>query len=284
MQYDNPNNKEMCQLLNATKLPYILMYKGSKGKVDEFQCGPGNFQVLIDKIVTYADSEEDIAAALQIVEQADIPPDSLQPTQADRYVQESMDRELIGQQLANADVSVPPSSLLEQVQSEDQDVESLRQQLATVNNEKVELFEIMKTDLDWHKDQIQQLRETLQTQRDQYETLLRARDKELSTAEQSLIDQQTQFNADVLNLKEKLAESLSAAEQHQQSIQSLQAEVNIWQQRAKAAMHSNDEARLLEQKITVYENERNSLRKLSVLAVKRVWRGAGVLFSRFLRR
>lgn len=41
MQYDNPNNEEMCQLLNATKLPYILMYKGSKGKVDEFQCGPG---------------------------------------------------------------------------------------------------------------------------------------------------------------------------------------------------------------------------------------------------
>lgn len=41
MQYDNPNNEEMCQLLNATKLPYILIYKGSKGKVDEFQCGPG---------------------------------------------------------------------------------------------------------------------------------------------------------------------------------------------------------------------------------------------------
>ena len=27
MQYDNPNNEEMCKLLNATKLPHIIMYK-----------------------------------------------------------------------------------------------------------------------------------------------------------------------------------------------------------------------------------------------------------------
>ena len=55
MQYDNPNNKEMCQLLNATKLPYILMYKGSKGKVDEFQCSPSEFQHLIDAVNELAD-------------------------------------------------------------------------------------------------------------------------------------------------------------------------------------------------------------------------------------
>ena len=48
MQFDDPNNEEMCRLLNATKLPYISMYKkGSKGKVANFQCGPSKFQMLL---------------------------------------------------------------------------------------------------------------------------------------------------------------------------------------------------------------------------------------------
>lgn len=55
MQYDDPNNEEMCRLLNATKLPYILMYKGSRGKVSDFQCGPAKFQLLIDEVGKYAD-------------------------------------------------------------------------------------------------------------------------------------------------------------------------------------------------------------------------------------
>ena len=29
MQYDNPNNEEMCKFLNATQFPYIIMYKVS---------------------------------------------------------------------------------------------------------------------------------------------------------------------------------------------------------------------------------------------------------------
>ncbi|KAL7472599.1 hypothetical protein ACHAXS_012962 [Conticribra weissflogii] len=55
MQFDDPNNEEMCRLLNATKLPYILMYKGSKGKVADFQCGPSNFQRLIDEVNEFMD-------------------------------------------------------------------------------------------------------------------------------------------------------------------------------------------------------------------------------------
>lgn len=55
MQYDNPNNKEICHLFNATRFPYILMYKGSKGKVKEFQCSPADFQMLIDAVNELAD-------------------------------------------------------------------------------------------------------------------------------------------------------------------------------------------------------------------------------------
>ena len=57
MQFDDPNNEEMCRLLNATKLPYILMYKGSKGKVTDFQCGPAKFQLLVDAVNEHADPE-----------------------------------------------------------------------------------------------------------------------------------------------------------------------------------------------------------------------------------
>ncbi|KAL7488030.1 hypothetical protein ACHAW6_013616 [Cyclotella cf. meneghiniana] len=56
MAFDDPNNEEMCRLLNATKLPYILVYKGSRGKIADFQCGPSNFQMLIDVVNRYADS------------------------------------------------------------------------------------------------------------------------------------------------------------------------------------------------------------------------------------
>lgn len=55
MRFDDPNNEEMCKFLNATNFPYILMYKGSKGKLKEFQCGPSKFQMLIDAVNDYAD-------------------------------------------------------------------------------------------------------------------------------------------------------------------------------------------------------------------------------------
>ena len=38
MQYDKEENREICNVLNATSFPYIIMYKGSKGKIREFQC------------------------------------------------------------------------------------------------------------------------------------------------------------------------------------------------------------------------------------------------------
>ena len=50
MQYDNPQNEEVCQVLNATIFPYILMYYGSKGKVREFQCTPAKYKMLVDAV------------------------------------------------------------------------------------------------------------------------------------------------------------------------------------------------------------------------------------------
>lgn len=57
MRFDDPNNEEMCRLLNATKLPYIIMYRGSRGKVADFQCGPAKFQLLIDAVNEHVDTD-----------------------------------------------------------------------------------------------------------------------------------------------------------------------------------------------------------------------------------
>eukprot|EP00986_Skeletonema_menzelii_P014124 scaffold8941_cov145-Skeletonema_menzelii.AAC.9 len=68
MKFDDPNNEEMCKLLNATKLPYILIYKGSQGKVADFQCGPAKFQMLIDAVNEFADPIEEMVGSAEEME------------------------------------------------------------------------------------------------------------------------------------------------------------------------------------------------------------------------
>ena len=50
MQYGKEENREMCNVLKATSFPYIIMYKGSKGKIREFQCTPAKVNLLVDAI------------------------------------------------------------------------------------------------------------------------------------------------------------------------------------------------------------------------------------------
>ena len=60
MQYDTPANRELCQdLLNITSFPYILLYKGRKGKVDEFHCSPAKLQMLVDAVKEHLEDEEE---------------------------------------------------------------------------------------------------------------------------------------------------------------------------------------------------------------------------------
>lgn len=291
MQYDNPNNEEMCQLLNATKLPYIIMYKGSKGKVDEFQCGPGTFQVLVDKVREYADSEEEIALVMDASEPQNVSAAettgeqilALQPDQTQQTVESIPVKQQSTSTTFVPDVpQLTPEQprTLEPVQSMNQELESLKEQLITANNEKNELFEIMKADLDWHKNQIEQLKEALQSQREQYEGVLRSRDGQLTKLEEQLAEEQKWFDREVISLTEQLNQVSCDMQQCENKIKSLESEVDLWQRRAEGAAYTDGQTRQLEEKVSVYESERNSLRKLTVLAVKRVWRGAGSLIHR----
>lgn len=46
-------SRALIKSLGIKKLPYIHMYKGSKGKLCDFVCGPASFQVLVNKMNQY---------------------------------------------------------------------------------------------------------------------------------------------------------------------------------------------------------------------------------------
>ena len=61
----------MCNVLKATSFPYIIMYKGSKGKIREFQCTPAKVNLLVDAIkeeLADDDSEIDDGLSQQVID------------------------------------------------------------------------------------------------------------------------------------------------------------------------------------------------------------------------
>lgn len=58
IRYDDADNAELCRLLGADGFPYLLLYKGRRGKVADFRCTPATFQLLLDAVDEHADPEE----------------------------------------------------------------------------------------------------------------------------------------------------------------------------------------------------------------------------------
>lgn len=252
------------------------------------------FQVLIDKVKEFADAEDEIAVTSELFEPNVISTDELQPKQAEKPIKTSVDQSAV-QAEHTSEVTAPRQETRQEstpirktVQAEDpmpislpvsDEIETLKQQLISANNEKVELFEVMKADLEWHKNQIQQLNDALEKQRDQYESLLRTRDSELSKLEENLAEEQKWFDAEVVSLTNKLNEVSFTVQQREQKIQSLESEVQIWKERSDTAVQNEDQTRQMERKIADYEIERNSFRKLTSLALRRVWKaGRGFIY------
>lgn len=60
LQYDNPTNEDLCDsVLGTTSFPYILIYKGSKGKIRGFHCTPAKFQMLVKTVEELLAEEEE---------------------------------------------------------------------------------------------------------------------------------------------------------------------------------------------------------------------------------
>lgn len=281
MQYDNPNNKEMCQLLNATKLPYILMYKGSKGKVDEFQCSPAEFQHLINAVNELADP----AVAME------------GDTSKENEMSDIFDELEVAGNL-NATAAAAAATAQELSWTGDETIDGLKKRLEKELAEKFEMFEIMKAQIEYDKEYVLKLETGVETQR----SMLEAKDGELSIL-QSLL--KSNENA-MLSLSTELSQQQEETQRAKQDLSMYQTQVSQLTSRisqiestvASIELESSFNEKLAREKElqllrhmeewdelkNSYEKERSSLRQLAVLGVKRVGRGARYFLLRLMRK
>ncbi len=276
----------MCQLLNATKLPYILMYKGSKGKVDEFQCSPAEFQHLIDAVNELADP----AVAME------------GNTSKENEMSDIFD-ELEAVDTLNATATAAAAAAAAAIAQElsstgDETIDGLKKQLEKELAEKFEMFEIMKAQIEHDKEYVLKLETGVETQR----SMLEAKDGELSIL-QSLL--KSNENA-MLSLSTELSQQQEETQRAKQDLSMYQTQVSQLTSRisqiestvASIELESSFNEKLAREKErqllrrteewdelkNSYEKERSSLRQLAVLGVKRVGRGARYFLLRLMRK
>lgn len=265
MKYDDANNKEMCEFLNATKLPYILIYKGSQGKVKDFQCSPSKFKLLIDAIDELAvDYDDDVSSS-------------------------SIDNNGRGNS-TNYEMDMSTNTTASQITTADGEdtIDSLKQQLEQETAEKVEMFEIMKAQIEYDKTYIQKLETGVETQKSMIEerdveisklqSIVKTKDEEIQSLTDNINQQQEQSKHDKQQLstyKEQTEQLNNRISQIEENITSMEVESSDNKQAAE------ERKRELIQQIDEYEKERNSLRQLAKLGVKRVGRGVRCFIQRF---
>ena len=267
MKYDDVNNKEMCEILNATKLPYILMYKGSQGKVKDFQCSPSKFKLLIDAIDELTVDYDDVSSSSI---------DNNGRMNSTNYDELDMS--------TNA-----TDSTITTLEGGDT-IDSLKQQLEQETAEKVEMFEIMKAQIEYDKTYIQKLETGVETQKSMIEerdveisklqTKLESKGVEIQSLTDNIKQQQDQSKQDkreLLAYKEQTEQLNNRITQIEENITSMEVESSDSKQAAE------ERARKLIQQIDEYEKERSSLRQLAKLGVKRVGRGVRYFIQRLRR-
>jgi len=272
MQYDTPANEEMCKLLNATKLPYILIYRGSKGKVAEFQCSPAKFQVLVDTVndllsdddVDGKNSRSVVAAALN----------GNSTTVAVSNVTESS-LEIPQQQQLNTDVDGS------------NEVNALKEQLVQMEKEKIEMFELMKAQIEADKEEIARIINVVKIQKSMIEErdeqiqklsgVIDSKDGELAARvkENKLLEKELQLS------KSEVATMTNRTAEAEKTIASLELKAAIKEKEAKDKERQTKAlwASWEKQKL-MYEEERSSVRKMAALSVKSIKTKVSLFISR----
>jgi thiol-disulfide isomerase/thioredoxin len=260
MQYDNPANEEMCQLLNATQLPYILIYKGSQGKVTEFQCGPAKFQMLIDTVRGLLGESNDIMKDGNDLK-----------TEVRDGVQTTGDKSSSGVVGANSTTSNSNIS---------DEVNSLKDQLSTLENEKIEMFELMKSQIEVDKEEIQKLvngvtiqKSIIEGKDDEIEKLsgvIKLKDGELAMLTEGMdqkVKEYTVLEEKVELYKRQVEELTTCLDKSDKTIATMQADIALHQKEAKEwERQMKEHESEWERHRLMYEEERSSVRKL--LSVK----------------
>lgn len=255
MQYDTPANEEMCKLLNATKLPYILIYRGSKGKVADFQCSPAKFQLLVDTVNDLlSDDGKNSVVALNgnsTVAVSNVTESSLDPQQ---------------QQLAKDD-DADNSNV----------INALKEQLVLIEKEKIEMFELMKAQIEADKEEIAKMINAVKIQKSMIEErdeqiqklsgVIDSKDGELAqkVKENQLLEKELQLS------KSEVAAMTNRTAEAEKTISSLELKATIKEKEAKEKERQTKAlwASWEKQKL-MYEEERGSVRKMTALSVKSI--------------
>ena len=267
MMYDTPANEEMCKLLNATKLPYILIYKGSKGKVADFQCTPAKFQVLVDTVndLLSDDGEENSV----VVNNGNVTAAGSNVTASS-----SLDTQQQQQQLNKDDDDSSSSN----------EVSALKEQLMLMEKEKIEMFELMRAQIEADKEEIAKMINVVKIQK----SMIEERDEQIQTLSGVIESKDGELEALTKNLKQREQENkmmeqelaLSKSQVADMTNRTLEAEKTISSLELKAAIRKKEaeekerQTKALwaswEKQKLMYEEERNSVRKMAALSVKSI--------------
>ena len=269
MQYDTPANEEMCKLLNATKLPYILIYKGNRGKVADFQCTPAKFQVLVDTVndLLLSDSEGNNGVVV---------------------TNDGNSTVAVGNVTMVSSSSV--NSQLQQMSKDEDDssssneVNALKEQLVLMEKEKIEMFELMKAQIEADKEEIAKMINVVKIQK----TMIEERDEQIQKLSGVIESKDGELVVLTKNLNQKLKESkmmeqelaLSKSQVAEMTNRTAEAEKTISSLEMKAAIRKREakekerQTKALwaswEKQKLMYEEERNSVRKMAALSVKSI--------------
>ena len=192
MQFDDPNNEEMCRLLNATKLPYILIYKGSRGKIMDFQCGPSDFQQLINAVNEHADATLPNSVAAIGQEVSEVEEEQEWRVQQQQQQQQQQDQKNDGI-----------------VKQKDQEITRLYKELSNLRKQYDEKIRNLKEE---HKYETGELRKEMERQAKQYEeerTRLNAQIKQLT---QDMLEREKAYRAGNDGASEQLRRDLKDKE------------------------------------------------------------------------
>jgi len=217
MQFDDPNNEEMCRLLNATKLPYMLLYKGSQGKVTDFQCGPAKFQLLIDAVNEYADP----AGAVGSSRAAPVGSTNLGGEQEWRVVREQQQkrnqqnrREQQAAQYGGAGsiTNYPPVSqndINDKLQRKEDEISRLYSELSNLRTDFDRRIVQLKND---HEKESAELKERIHSQTKEYEYERRALSKQIKELQDEMMQREKTIQSQDNNVSQQLRNEMQQKE------------------------------------------------------------------------
>ena len=268
MQYDTKANEEMCKLLNATKLPYVLIYRGSQGKVADFQCTPAKFQMLIDTVNRLLSDGNDNGGVSTTTNSTAV---------------------------SNVTASSSSSSDSRKDDSSNNEVvNSLKEQLVAMENEAIETLELMKAQIEVDKGEIAKMVNVVKIQKSMIEerdqqiqklsSVIESKDGELKMMTNDLNQKDKknkQMEQELALSKSRVGELTNRTAEAEKTIASLELKASIVKKEAKEKEHQTKAlwASWEKQKL-IYEEERNSVRKMAALSVKNMKTKVRSLVSR----